>query len=283
MSPTTIQGYRKILRNHFPDIMDISVKRLTRDMIIESLNKEYKRPSKRYSDGRPLKAKTISNAFGLLKTVLSEVAPRLDTDVKLAQSDNSYAAKKLLSVDTIFQIIKGSPIELPVLLAMWLSFTVSEIRGLTKSGSLKDGYLLVKDSVVDVNGKPQKKSIPKNKTRIRKHKIPNYIQHLIDQTDPAIDALVPFSGQALYKRWSRLLEKHNLPHMTFHDLRHLNASVMAFLSIPDKYAQERGGWKTDVVMKRVYQHTFDEGRIAVDDKINQFFENKMQHEMQHIK
>lgn len=38
--------------------------------------------------------------------------------------------------------------------------------------------------------------------------------------------------------------------MTFHDLRHLNASVMAALRIPDKYAQERGGWKSDKIMKK---------------------------------
>jgi integrase len=42
-------------------------------------------------------------------------------------------------------------------------------------------------------------------------------------------------------RFKRLLEKNGLPHMTFHDLRHMNASVMAMLRIPDKYAMERGG------------------------------------------
>lgn len=61
--------------------------------------------------------------------------------------------------------------------------------------------------------------------------------------------------------------------MTFHDLRHLNASIMALLRIPDKYAQERGGWSSDRVMKRVYTHTFSEEREKVDETIDHYFED----------
>ena len=60
------------------------------------------------------------------------------------------------------------------------------------------------------------------------------------------------SGAAIYNKFSRLLKKYGLPHMAFHDLRHVNDSVMALLRVPDKYAQERGGWKSDHVMKKVY-------------------------------
>lgn len=63
--------------------------------------------------------------------------------------------------------------------------------------------------------------------------------------------LIELSRHSIYMKWKRLLERNNLPHMSFHDLRHVNASVMALLKIPDKYAMERGGWKTDSVMKIV--------------------------------
>ena len=59
--------------------------------------------------------------------------------------------------------------------------------------------------------------------------------------------------------------------MTFHDLRHENASIMAMLKIPDKYAQERGGWKTDKIMKDVYTHTFSEERAAADNIVDNYF------------
>ena len=60
--------------------------------------------------------------------------------------------------------------------------------------------------------------------------------------------------------------------ITFHDLRHINASLMAVLKIPDKYAQERGGWKTDHIMKSVYTETFSEERQKVDEIIDGYFE-----------
>lgn len=53
------------------------------------------------------------------------------------------------------------------------------------------------------------------------------------------------------------------------------------LNCNDKYALERGGWKTDHVMKQIYTHTFSEQRKEVDDLINTFFESKIQHKMQY--
>ncbi len=78
-----------------------------------------------------------------------------------------------------------------------------------------------------------------------------------------------------------LREIARITDLTFHDLRHINASVMAQLNIPDKYALERGGWKTDHVMKKVYTHTFSEERQRVDNIIDDYFSNIMQHDMQH--
>lgn len=63
--------------------------------------------------------------------------------------------------------------------------------------------------------------------------------------------------------------------MTFHDLRHVNASVMALLQIPDKYAMERGGWKTDSTMKGTYTHTFSKARKDVDQIIDSYFKKQI--------
>ena len=58
--------------------------------------------------------------------------------------------------------------------------------------------------------------------------------------------------------------------MTFHDLRHVNASVMTLLNIPDKYAQERGGWHSDHIMKSTYMQTFSSERAAIDEQIDSY-------------
>lgn len=282
LSPTTIQGYKVIQEYAFQNIMDMPIKKLTNDILKVAVNLETKRPSKsKKNKGKPISSKTVSNEYGLMTAVINEYYPSLDCRVKLPASDEKI--KELIPPEIILEVVKGTEIELPVLLAMWLSFTASEIQGLKKSESIHDGYLTINEVGVTVENRLVIKKQAKTKTRKRKHKIPSYIQHLIDQTDPNTDKLITLSSQAIHHRFTRLLAANGLPHMTFHDLRHVNASVMALLRVPDKYAQERGGWKTDAVMKKVYTHTFSAEREEVDSMIDAYFEKKMQHEMQHEK
>ena len=161
------------------------------------------------------------------------------------------------------------------MLAMWLSFSMSEVRGLTKSKSIRGNYLVVEEVIVDVDNKPVVKQKGKTKTRTRMHRMPVYIQKLISRTDPQEDRLVPMTRSQVYFRFTRLIEKAGLKPMTYHDLRHVNASVMALLQVPDKYAQERGGWKTDSVMKKVYTHTFGQERQKVDNMIDNYFQEQI--------
>lgn len=80
------------------------------------------------------------------------------------------------------------------------------------------------------------------------------------------------SHAMIYNKFVDCIEKAGLPHMRFHDLRHLNASVMLQLGIPEKYAMERGGWTTNSTLQNVYQHTFSAERAVVDEKIDEYFE-----------
>ena len=64
--------------------------------------------------------------------------------------------------------------------------------------------------------------------------------------------------------------------ITYHDLRHLNASVMLMLGVPDKYAMERGEWSTDNILKNVYQQTFSAERVRFDEIIDGYFSSVIQ-------
>lgn len=279
LSPTTIQGYRKISKNSYASIMDIPLKKLNKELLQRCVNEESKRMSKRSkTNPKPVSPKTVRNSYGLITAVINRYHPSLDCSVKLPSPEDKI--KELLPPEVVFDVVKGTDIELPVLLAMWLSFSMSEIRGIRKC-DIKDGFISINEVMVDVDCKPVVKQSGKTVTRIRKHKIPEYILTLINRQDSSSDMLISQSGHSIYMKWIRLLEKNNLPHMTFHDLRHINASVMALLQIPDKYAMERGGWKTDKVMKRVYTHTFSKERQQVDNIIDNYFTQKLQHEMQH--
>ena len=275
LSPTTIQGYRKIQRNAFKNIMDVKIASLTNEMLLNAVNEEAKRVSnKNTKNPKPISPKHLHNEYGFIRSVLHRYAPLLDTNVKLPQK--VVKIKEIIEPETIFRIIEDEAVEfkLAVSLAMWLSFTKSEIRGLKRS-SIYEGHLQINQVIVDVENKPIEKKQAKVFTRNRKHKIPPYIQSLIDQLPPDQEYLVTWDGNQLYKRWIRILKNNGLPHMTFHDLRHVNASVMALLQIPDKYAMERGGWKTDSTMKGTYTHTFSKARKDVDQIIDSYFEKQI--------
>ena len=48
---------------------------------------------------------------------------------------------------------------------------------------------------------------------------------------------------------------------------------MLQLGIPDKYAQERGGWASNTILKSVYQQTFSSESIKVAERIDNYFES----------
>ncbi len=271
-SPKTVEGYEIIRDNAFPTIMEVSIAKLTNEMLQRAIDAETVRPStSSRSKGKPISSKTLKNEWGLISTVLKKNAPALTLDISIPEAIS--AVHELSRPEDIFAIVKGTEIELPVLLAMWLSFTMSEIKGLCKSTSIKGEYLYIAEVEVNVKGQAIKKQIAKNSKRNRMHRIPPYIKELIDQVET--DQLVTLSSHAVYSRFVRLLKKHNMPHMTFHDLRHVNASVMSFLSIPTQYAMDRGGWSSDKVMKKTYMQIYNQERVAVDDKIDDYFSDAL--------
>lgn len=273
LSGTTIQGYSKNQYDSYQFLMDRKLRDITEDDLQLAVDIDTKRISKRSKKGgSPISPKTVHNTYNYILTVIRYFYPGDQYNVKLPKVPKKV--KELIPAQTVLQVIQGTEIELPCLLACWLSFSLSEIRGL-RIRDISGDYLTLNQVVVDVGCTPTIKQSGKADPRLRKHKIPQYIKTLIDREilgRRPDDLLITLSGHAIYMRWKRLLETNNLPHMTFHDLRHLNASVMALLRIPDKYAQERGGWASDRVMKRVYTHTFSEERQKVDQTIDDYFE-----------
>jgi len=267
LSPTTIQGYQSIRRNNVQELMDVPIKHLAAADIQAAINAEAK--------GRS--AKTLRNICGLLVASIKAVDSTFSPEISLPSRQKHLTT--MLNPSQVFALVKGNAIELPVLLAMWMGLSMSEIRGIDHK-SIRDGVLTIDKTVVDVNGERVEKAKTKAYDRTRRLKVPEYIMDLISQQDGE-GYLINLSGKAIYKRWITLQRNAGYePQMRFHDLRHLNASVMLALGVPDKYAMERGGWSTPSVMQSVYQHTFSAERERVDELIDEYFQ-AMQHKMQH--
>ena len=258
LSPTSIAGYRKERRNSLAELCDIPLSELTATDIQAHINKLSLTKS----------AKTVRCAHGLLVSVLHVFAPDMRITTTLPKMQKKI--KQLPTVEEVMKAVIGSEIELPCLLAMWCSFRMSEVKGIKRS-DIKDGVLTIQRSVVRLKREDVEKSNTKTAKSSRQIRLPQYILNLIEKEPVESEYLVPLKGHKIYNDFTKLLKNNNIEHMSFHDLRHMNASIMLALGIPDKYAMERGGWSTTSVMKSVYQHTFSEERKAVDDKIDNFF------------
>ncbi len=256
LSPTTIESYRKIKKNNLTELCDIPISKLEQDTVQKHFNKLAMTKS----------PKTLLNIHGLLASTINIYAPEIKLRTTLPKKQKKI--NSFPEVSEIINVVKGTEIELPCMLAIWQGLRMSEIRGIRKS-DIRDGILTINRVMVTVKNKHIVKEETKTIESRRQLKLPEYILNLIDKVDG--EYVTELSGNAIYKRFSRILKNNNIEHIRFHDLRHLNASVMLALGIPDKYAMERGGWSSTSVMKSVYQHTFNAERQAVDEKIDCFF------------
>lgn len=271
LSPTTLAGYRKIRRTMFQDLMPMKISDLSDESLQRAINAEMRRKSRR---GHNVSAKSIRNAYGLVRAVLgayTSYVPR----VKLPELPPRFL--ELPEPDFVIQAVRGTDIELPCMLALWLSLSMSEVRGL-KYSSIRRGCIYVDQVVVDVDGIPVEKANAKVASRNRVLKLHPRLLDLIRRTTDYSkyeagrifdDYLVPFREYQIRRKLNKLL-----PGVSFHQLRHMNASVMLKLGVPDKYAMERGGWSTDRTMKTVYQHTFSSERQRIDDLVDGYFVQK---------
>ena len=265
LSPSSIYRYEKIRKSSFQGIMDLPLSRITSTVLQKAVNDEMKRTP--YNRTGTVSPKTVQIEFGLISSTLKRFCEGQNYTVSLPKK-----ARRIRTLPTpkeVYKAVYGTDIELPVLLAMWLSFTMSEIRGLTKNKSIDGDYITIREVLVHVGGEDIRKDLAKEVTRNRRHKMPKHIKDLIDQVEG--DIIVPVTEKALSYRFRKCMERNDMD-ITFHDLRHINASVMAVLRVPDKYAQERGGWKTDHIMKSVYTETFSEERQRVDEMVDDYFE-----------
>ena len=259
---TTVRNYDQIADHCFQCIMDIKLKNLTVLDIQEAVNQETKRVSAKY----------VKNAYGLLKSVLKmhDVDLKLDS-IKLPKIRKKE--KELPAFKTVYSIVKGTDSELPVLLASWLSLRIGEVIGLQfRDVDMEKRRIYVQRTIVKTEEGYMVRDGCKTEKSERDIRIPDYILNMIQAIphESETDFIIPRTRKSVYSKFKRLMEKNGID-MTFHSLRHLNASVMLLLGVPDKYAMERGGWSTDNILKSVYQQTFSSERERVDDLIDKYF------------
>lgn len=270
LSPATVREYRQLQRNGLKSIMNVRLIKLTQDMIQRAINEEAK----------TLSPKTIRNRHGILSAVLREFRPGFILTTKLPQKRKVRIY--IPDIDTVQKIIEAAQkhpeteLEIPILLAVCLGLRRSEILGLKwENVDLKKNLITISCAkVLNIENQYVEKA-PKSYAGERTLPLP---EMLIDTLKKERDKsnspyVVDMTGGALSDRFSKLLKRNDIPHMRFHDLRHVNAAIMLKLNVPNKYAAERMGHATEDMLKNVYQHTLEHEMNSINEKVNSFFEN----------
>ena len=259
LSPATIHGYEIIIRNRLQSLMALDVHDVNSLTMQRAINE----------DAVNVGAKTINEAKNLVVTALRLYGVKPELQVTLPAK--KPVIKELPTPELVIEAVMGTDIELACLLAIWLSLRISEVRGL-QFRDIRNGHITVRRSNLSFSGKDHIREVNKTFKSTRTLELPDYLMKKIQAIPHSSeeDFIVPMSYQNLARRFKKLLKSKGYE-MRFHDLRHMNASVMMMLGVPDKYAMERGGWSTDNVLKSVYQHTFSEKRKQIDKTIDDYF------------
>lgn len=260
LSPKTIDTYNITLKRQYSsEFLDRKLSEIN-GVIVQA---EVNRMTALFSP------KTVHNAHGLFSSALHTYFPDIRYNITLPVVQKRV--RKLPTAEEIIPLFIGSEIELVVLLAIWLGLRMGEIRGLNKA-DFEGGVIMIQRTKVTLSdGTHLEKETAKNRESRRPLEVPTPIMELVSKLPDG--RITELNGRQIYDRFVDTLAKAGIAGVTFHDLRHVNASTMLKLGVPDKYAMERGGWSTTSTLKRVYQETFSEERKNVDAKIDGYFDN----------
>lgn len=199
-------------------------------------------------------------------TTVSSILKDNGKDVKhipLTKDDTTVEIPTEKEMATIFEASKGTPLEIPILLAAYGPMRRGEICALEPSDIEGNIIHVTKNMVYDVENKEHIIKAPKTKESIRNIPISKEIVKMI-QEQGYVTKMTPYQ---MTQSWNKFLRDNNLPQYHFHSLRHFAVSYFHAIGVPDAYIQRRGGWKGTSVMNRVYRTTIQEEEQKFNDMI----------------
>lgn len=189
----------------------------------------------------------------------------------------------------------GTWLEVPVLLAAGLGMRRGECLGLQWSAvNFKLGTLTIRQSVQSLrgqgtfekspkSGKPRELALPEFLAEaLRKHKGAQAAHRLqlgdawTDRGFVNTDGMGnPRSPGSLTFAFTQLIEREDLPPITFHDLRHLNATLLLLEGVDVKIVSARLGHCNTTITRDLYQHVLKPMDDDAARKTDAFFRRAM--------
>lgn len=246
LSPSSIRGYKTIIKCQITDeFLNMPIERIdlpSIQVLINTLSNTYA-------------PKTVKNVSAFVMSVLKFYG----SDVKSPTLPQKKPKKDYIpteeDVKRILAEVKGTRYEVPFILGTF-GLRRSEICALQKEDLNGNVLTINKALVLNERNEWTLKQTTKTEKSTRTVIVPDYVADLIRESGAC-----PVTPHSLYWKLQRVQMKLGIPRFPFHKLRHFFASYMHDLGYSDKQIQEFGGWKTDNIMKSVYQHAMEMEKV----------------------
>ena len=269
LSPSTIRGYEYIRKGRLQSIMQKDIHSITKKDLQNAVNK----------DATEYSPKTVSNAYGFVRTVLSDNGVEI-SGIKLPQKVKKKKAYiQPEEIGKLLECAAKDRYEVPILLSVWLGMRRSEICGLCwDCVDEENNTITVRRSLVmDKSNHFILREGAKNESSQRTIQCPEYIMTKLSamrngKTEGKVFRINPGT---ILEHVHMVCEKAGITDTTTHGLRHTNAAVMRYLGVSDDHAMERGGWSEQKTYVQTYSYVFSSTAQSEDQKIDDFFSGKI--------
>lgn len=260
LSPASIRGYEAVYKNQI---------QLLKGIKADDFNQ---RVHQKWIDSIAidLAPKSVRNCNGLLVSALKfyDIPCK---PVKLPQK--KYNDLKIPTTDQIRQIIqyfeqKGNfKMVRACYLASMGTLRRGEICALTAEDvNRENNTIIIRKALVET---PDRKEIIKEPKTFSSNRVVELPKFVIDML-PTEGRIVDLSLGMLTHYFNYAKTKLGFD-FNFHSLRHYAASIMHANNIPTQYIMERGGWKSERTLNRIYRNSLDDYTKKYNEMTNEFY------------
>ena len=258
LSPSTHKTYGGIARNHFQDIMNLTLDEDINWQI--EINK----------DAGKCAAKSVKNNWALITTVMTFYKlPK--PEVKLPQVvESEMPFLDLDQIKILMSAVKNTDIEPVVLLAL-NGLRRSELLALKKSDiDFENHNIHVHGAIVaSDHGFVEKKT---NKNRTSNRIVPILIPRLEEVLKNTEDPIVRYAPESIPRKIKTDALKAGLPDgIGCHALRHSFCSLCYTNGITEGQCMKWGGWSNPGTMRKVYTHFSEKEQSKAAEAIRSLF------------
>ena len=257
LSPASIKKYR-VIQRQLDCFNGYSVYDITQDVLQRYVNDLSVKYSPKY----------ISDRYGFIVSVVKRYNPSVAFSVVLPrkQKYDRYIPNNE-EAERLYKDVKGSEMELPILLASMAMMRRSEICALSKSDF--DGNVIhIHKAMVTTPQNEWVVKSPKTYSGDRYVEVIPYITELFMALPGDTIGITP---NIITDRFEHIRNSLELPYFRFHDLRAMGASIRHALGYPDLYVMGDAGWSNDRMLKEIYGKPMNDFRKQLDGKLFNYY------------